>query len=64
MNGWTTTEIWIVNNKVVIADTIEDAISLYKEYSDGSCEVYEAKAFGDPLMPGRPIIASSRRTNK
>lgn len=64
MRGWTTTDIWIVNNKVVIADTIEEAISLYKEYSDGNCEVLEVKVFMDPLAAGRPIIASNRRTDK
>ena len=32
MNGWTHTRVWIVNDKLVVANTIEDAISLYKKY--------------------------------
>lgn len=28
------TQVWLVNEKLVVADTIEDAISLYKKYYD------------------------------
>ena len=32
MNGWTLTRVWQVNNKLVVAETIEDAIVLFKTY--------------------------------
>lgn len=37
MNGCTTIRVWIVNDKLVVANTIEDAISLYKKYYDNGC---------------------------
>lgn len=32
MNGCKLTQVWLVNEKLVVADTIEDAIALYKNY--------------------------------
>ena len=37
MNGCTTTRVWNINDKLVIADTIENAISLYQQYYDTGC---------------------------
>lgn len=37
MKGCTTTRVWNVNDKLVIADTIENAISLYQQYYDNGC---------------------------
>lgn len=36
MNGCRLTQVWLVNEKLVVADTIEDAISLYKKYYDNA----------------------------
>ena len=30
MNGWTLTRVWQVDKKLVVADTIEEAIALFK----------------------------------
>lgn len=32
MNGWTVTRVWQVDNKLVVAKTIEDAVALFKTY--------------------------------
>lgn len=32
MNGWTLTRVWQVDNKLVVADTIEEAIALFKTW--------------------------------
>lgn len=32
MNGWTLTRVWEIDGKLVVADTIEDAIALFKTY--------------------------------
>ncbi len=32
MNGWTLTRVWQVDHKLVVAETIEDAIALFKVY--------------------------------
>lgn len=39
MNGWTTTHIWIVNGKMVVAYTIEEALSLYRKSTNSEVEV-------------------------
>ena len=32
MNGWTITRVWEIDEHLVVAPTIEDAISLFKTY--------------------------------
>ena len=32
MNGWALTRVWQIDHKIVVAPTIEDAISLFKTY--------------------------------
>ncbi len=32
MNGWTLTRVWQVDHKLVVAETIEDALALFKVY--------------------------------
>lgn len=32
MNGWTLTRVWQVDHKLVIAETIKDAVALFKTY--------------------------------
>ena len=32
MNGYTLTRVWQVDHKLVVADTIEEAIALFKTY--------------------------------
>ena len=32
MNGWDLTKVWQVDQKLVVAKTIEDAITLFKTY--------------------------------
>lgn len=33
MDGWTITKVWEIDNKLVVADTIEEAIALIKLYA-------------------------------
>lgn len=32
MNGWTLTKVWQVDHKLVVADTITEAVALFKAY--------------------------------
>lgn len=32
MNGWTLTKVWQVDHKLVVADTIEEAVALFKAF--------------------------------
>lgn len=32
MNGWTITKVWEIDEHLIVAPTIEDAISLFKTY--------------------------------
>ena len=32
MNGWTITRVWQVDHKLVVADTISEAVELFKAY--------------------------------
>ena len=32
MNGWKLTRVWQVDHKLVVADTINEAVELYKAY--------------------------------
>lgn len=41
MNGWTLTKVWLIDHKLVVADTIEEAIALFKKRIDNS--FYEPK---------------------
>lgn len=34
MNGWRLTKVWNVDGKMFVADTITEAIELYKVYHD------------------------------
>ena len=33
-SGYTYTKVWNVNGKLVIADTIKEAVALYKQYAE------------------------------
>lgn len=32
MNGWTLTKVWQIDHKLVVADTITEAVALFKAY--------------------------------
>ena len=32
MNGWKLTKVWQVNHKLVVADTIEESVALFKAF--------------------------------
>lgn len=32
MNGWTLTRVWIIDEHLVVASTVEEAVALYKRY--------------------------------
>ena len=32
MNGWTITRVWQVDHKLVVADTVNEAVDLFKAY--------------------------------
>lgn len=34
MKGWTLTRVWQVDQQLVVAKTIEDAVALFKTYMD------------------------------
>lgn len=46
MNGWTLTRVWQVDHKLVVADTINEAVELYKAYmgEDYDDEPYSIQA--------------------
>ena len=49
MNGWTTTSVWRINGRLVVADEVEEAIALYRKYktpNDADIEKIE-RVFGD-----------------
>ena len=49
MNGWTTTSVWRINGRLVVADEVEEAIALYRKYrtpNDADIETIE-RVFGD-----------------
>lgn len=44
MNGWKMTKVWQVDHKLVVADTITEAVELFKsymgtDYHDEPCKV-------------------------
>ena len=50
------TRIWRVEHKLVIADTIEEAIEIYKTWSESMCnlmstDITTIKAIGDNQIP-------------
>lgn len=49
MNGWTTTSVWRINGRLVVADEVEEAIAIYRKYktpNDADIETIE-RVFGD-----------------
>lgn len=38
MNGWKFTRVWRIDNKLVVADTVEDATATYKTYMGKNCD--------------------------
>lgn len=48
MNGWRFTKVWQVDHKLVIADTVDEAVELFKAYmgKDYSDEPYEIRRIG------------------
>lgn len=46
MNGWTLTRVWQVDHKLVVANTITEAVELFKKYmgKDYNDEPYEVRA--------------------
>lgn len=55
MVKYTYTRLWRVNHKLIVADTIEDAIILYKAWSKSvPCEardITKIQAIGDSQIP-------------
>lgn len=53
MNGWTLTKVWQVDHKLVVADTISEAVELFKVYmgQDYYDEPYEVKSIGIGSAP-------------
>ena len=50
--GYNYTRIWKINNQLVVADTIEDAISLYKIYTNDSVsDITNIVAIGNGNIP-------------
>lgn len=44
MANFTTTRIWDIDGKFFIADTIEEAIALYKEYDNRDSQPHQISA--------------------
>ena len=46
MNGWRLTKVWQVDHKLVVADTIQEAVELFKSYmgKDYNDEPYSVRA--------------------
>ena len=44
MDGWTLTKVWRVNGKLVVADTIEKAIELYRKYTCPTVSIKKVEA--------------------
>ena len=53
MNGWTLTKVWQVDHKLVVADTISEAVELFKVYmgKDYQDEPYEVRCIGTDTAP-------------
>ena len=52
---YTYTRLWRINHKLIIADTIEDAIILYKAWSENTHyevdDITRIQAIGDSQIP-------------
>ena len=46
MNGWTLTKVWQVDHKLVVADTITEAVELFKAYMGNDDEPDEIRCIG------------------
>lgn len=44
MNGWTLTKVWQVDHKLVVADTINEAVELFKAYMENNDEPLSIQA--------------------
>lgn len=44
MNGWRLTKVWQVDHKLVIADTINEAVELFKAYMGNDDEPLSIQA--------------------
>lgn len=47
MNGYTFTKVWNVNGRLVVADTINEAVSLFKMFADDNEPDSVERIFGD-----------------
>lgn len=52
---YTYTRLWRINHKLIVADTIEDAIILYKTWSENTHyeidDITKIQAIGDSQIP-------------
>lgn len=52
---YTYTRLWRINHKLIVADTIEDAIILYKAWSENTHyeidDITKIQAIGDSQIP-------------
>lgn len=46
MEGWTITKVWQVDHKLVVADTICEAVELFKAYMGNNDEPDEIRCIG------------------
>lgn len=65
MKGYDLTKVWDINSKLVVADTIEDAIKLYRIY----CPEVEIKIIKNiypigPILIDRNAIIAPRKEDK
>ena len=44
MNGWRLTKVWQVDHKLVVADTVNEAVELFKAYMGFNDEPYSIQA--------------------
>jgi len=55
MVKYTYTRLWRINHKLIVADTIEDAIILYKAWSENTHyeidDITKIQAIGDSQIP-------------
>lgn len=65
MKGWTLTKVWQVDHKLVVADTITEAVELFKsymgtDYKDEPCKV-ESVSTSTSLCDRYAIIKEEER---
>lgn len=51
MDGWTITKVWEIDNKLVVADTIEEAIALIKLFAGEDYSPMNIRAIGNAAYP-------------